>query len=226
MLLKALSTTFALMLPSVLYGAVIEEVSGIWVLNGPGTESDILLTEEGSRLRGEYDLLTDDPSLSCIPASASRVWANPGSRVKIEITEDTVFISYELFDLRREIPIGDQSMVAEMPSTKNLAGTYFQEMGSSYAELEEDQLRITSSNHSPGYIRTSRGIPQGPDTVTIEVLEKVGDALRITHTYTDQTLYEQPIVLEYFLSSVDATDLILYECTESDYDWFNELNAN
>ena len=48
------------------------DVSGTWMLNGPGTESEVLLTEEGKRLQGDYDLLVDDPSLYCTPASSSR----------------------------------------------------------------------------------------------------------------------------------------------------------
>ncbi len=49
------------------------------------------------------------PSLDCTPASASRVWANPNAPIKIEQTESSILISYELFDLRREIPLGNAS---------------------------------------------------------------------------------------------------------------------
>ena len=229
MKLRALPFLSALLIPCLLNAAPSNagaEVTGGWVLNGPGTESEILLTEEGLRVQGDYDLLVDDPSLSCTPASASRIWANPGSRVHIELPNDPVSITYELFDLRREIPLGDESRISELPSTKNISGTYFQEMGSSFAQIENGRLVIESRNHSPGYIRTSRGIPQGFNTVTTEELQVEGDTLQIKHTYVDDTLYQQPIVLEYSLSSVDATDITLYGCTEADYDWFNELNAN
>lgn len=201
-------------------------IQGIWILEGPGTESEIRLTEEGLRRQRDYDLLNDDPSLSCIPASASRVWANPGSRTLIEFTETDVSISYELFDLRRTIPWGDQSQINESPSTANLSGSYFQEMGSSFATRQGASLVIESRNHSDGYIRTSRGIPQGEETIAIEKFSVKGDTLHITHTYIDETLYEAPIVLEYFLSRVDATELTLYGCMEAGYDWFNELNSN
>jgi len=205
--------------------AAAPDLSGIWTLNGPGTESEILLTEEGLRLQSEYDLLVDDPSLFCVPASASRIWANPGARILIQQSEEAVLISYELFDLRRDIPIGDESVMSNMPSTKNITGTYFQEMGSSFARYVDERLIIESRNHSLGYIRTSRGIPQSRNTVTTEVLRIEGDTLHLTHTYFDDTLYENPIVMDYFFRRTDESEITLYECREANYDWFNELNA-
>ena len=205
--------------------AAVPDLSGIWTLNGPGTESEILLTEEGLRLQSEYDLLVDDPSLFCVPASTSRIWANPGARILIQQSEEAVLISYELFDLRRDIPIGDESAMTDMPSTKNVDGTYFQEMGSSFARYVDERLIIESRNHSLGYIRTSRGIPQSTNTITIEVLRVEGDTLHLTHTYFDDTLYENPIVMDYFFRRADESEITLYECREANYDWFNELNA-
>lgn len=223
MILRVLFITAALLTSSSL--AAVPDLTGIWTLNGPGTESEILLTEEGLRIQSEYDLLVDDPSLFCVPASASRIWANPGARILIQQSEEAVLISYELFDLRRDIPIGDESVMSNMPSTKNITGTYFQEMGSSFARYVDERLIIESRNHSLGYIRTSRGIPQSRNTVTTEVLRIEGDTLNLTHTYFDDTLYESPIVMEYFFRRTDESEITLYECTEANYDWFNELNA-
>ena len=95
-------------------------ISGVWLLNGPGTESAIQLKPLGEKIRTDYDLLVDDPSLSCTPASVSRIWANPNSRIQITEQSDAIEISYELFDLRRRIPVGDDSVMSDSPSTKNL----------------------------------------------------------------------------------------------------------
>lgn len=210
------------------FGAAIAQadISGTWMLNGPGTESDILLSAEGTRLQNEYELLEDDPSLYCTPASSSRIWANPGAPIKIEQTQTSILISYELFDLRREIPLGDESALTDQPSTKNLNGTFFPEMGSSFASYDGERLIIESRNHAYGYIRTSRGIPQAPSTTAVEVLEAEGDILRITHTYIDESIFEKPLVLEYFLRRADDAVLNVYDCTEANYNWFDELNAN
>ncbi|GJM12555.1 MAG: hypothetical protein DHS20C12_09580 [Pseudohongiella sp.] len=202
------------------------EISGTWMLNGPGTESEIALTDEGARLQNNYDLLVDDPSLYCTPASSSRIWANPGAPIKIEQTAESILISYELFDLRREIPLGDESALTDEPSTQNLSGTSFPEMGSSFARYEGERLIIESRNHSYGFIRTSRGVPQAPGTIATEVLEVEGDTLHVTHTYTDAAIFEKPLVLEYFLTRVDSMELNIYDCTEANYNWFDELNAN
>ena len=118
--MRVFTSAILVILPNALIAATA--LDGIWVLDGPGTESEIVLTEEGERLRIAYDLLEDDPSLYCTPASVARVWANPGSRVEIEQVGDNILISYELFDLRREIPF-IKSSIADFPSTKNLEGT-------------------------------------------------------------------------------------------------------
>lgn len=203
-----------------------ENIEGVWLLNGPGTESEILLTEAGETVRSAYDLLADDPSLYCTPASASRIWANPNSRIKIEFDDAEVRISYELFDLRRTIPLGDESALTDNPSTQNISGSFFAEMGTSFAHFENDALVIESRRHVPGYIRTSRGIPQGEGTIAYEELRVENDVLHITHTYIDSSLYLKPLVLTYSYRREDASDVDIYNCTDANYDWFLELNNN
>lgn len=228
---KRMISQFRLILLLVVFGhATISsaqlDLSGIWMLNGPSLERELVLTELGQQIQNEYDLLVDDPSLYCVPASTSRVWANPNVRIEFEQLPDRVLINYEFYDLRRVIPIGDESELEDRPSTSNLQGTYFQEMGSSFARYEGDRLIIESRNHSPGYIRTSRGVPQGENTVTVEELRIEDGELRIVHTYIDDTLYEIPFVLDYRFARIEDGELPLYECTDADYDWFYDLNNN
>ena len=136
------------------------DLTGVWVLEGRAAERGLVMTETARGIQADYDLLNDDPSLECDPASLSRVWANPNSRFKIEQTDGQVLVSYELFDLRRKVPISNATALTDTPSTRNLDGLYFQKMGSSFAWYEGDRLFIETRKHSPGYIRTSRGIPQ------------------------------------------------------------------
>ena len=72
-----------------------------------------------------------------MPASISRVWANPNVRIGIEQLAERVLISYEFFDLRRDIPLGDVSVMSATPSTRNLDGQYFKKMGSSHGRYTE-----------------------------------------------------------------------------------------
>lgn len=183
------------------------------------------MTEKALALQAEYDLLSDDPSLYCEPASISRVWANPNVRIAFEQSADEVQINYEFYDLRRTIPIGDENAMSASPSTVNVTGTPFDKMGSSFARYEGDKLIIETRNHAAGYIRTSRGVPQSAESVSIEELWLEGDQLRLRQTYIDESLFEVPFVVDYGFSRIDETELPLYECTDANYDWFEKLNA-
>ena len=223
MLMRSSFIAAVIFAPALLYAA--PDLSGVWMLSGRAQEGELAMTEEALRIQSEYDLLVDDPSLYCVPASASRVWANPNVRIGFEQAEDRVVISYEFYDLRRDIPLGDESVMPDMPSTKNVDGTYFQEMGSSFAKYEGERLIIESRNHSAGYIRTSRGVPQSTNTVTTEELWIDGETLYLEQTYIDDTLFAVPFAVTYTFNRIEGSEIPLYECTDANYDWFNELNA-
>lgn len=195
------------------------------MLGGRTVEGELVMTEKALALQADYDLLEDDPSLYCEPASTSRVWANPNVRITFEQGEDHVFISYEFYDLRRMVPLGDESVMPDSPSTRNVDGTWFAKMGSSFGHYEGDRLIIETRNHEFGYIRTSRGIPQSADTVTTEEIWLDGDTLRLTQTYIDETLFDTPFIIDYSFQRIDETEMPLYECSDADYDWFEKLNA-
>jgi len=223
MSLKVSIATATLLLFSSVHAA--PDLSGIWMLSGRADEGELIMTEEALRIQSDYDLLVDDPSLYCVPASTSRVWANPNVRIAFDQSDERVVISYEFYDLRRDIPLGDESLIPDGPSTKNVDGTYFQEMGSSFGRYESERLIIESKNHSAGYIRTSRGVPQSPNTVTVEELWIEGDTLYLEQTYIDEKLFEVPFVVTYRFKRVEGSEIPLYECTDANYDWFNQLNA-
>ena len=200
------------------------DLSGIWMLEGRSAERELVLTDEGKRIQAAYDLLEDDPSLKCVPASISRVWANPNARIGIEQLAERVLISYEFYDLRRDIPLGDVSVMSDTPSTRNVDGQYFKEMGSSYARYEGDRLIIETRNHAVGYIRTSRGVPQSEHSVSTEEIWIDGENLKMTLTYVDETLFEIPFILDHTFVRTAETAVPLYECTDADYDWFQQIS--
>lgn len=200
------------------------DLSGIWMLRGLAKEGELVMTGRALEIQAAYDLLEDDPSLYCEPASTSRVWANPNVRVAFDQADDRVIISYEFYDLRREIPLAE-SNDSVLPSTRNLDDVYFAKMGTSYARYDGDRLVIFSDRHEPGYIRTSRGVPQSEQTTTVEELWLEGDVLKLRQTYVDDSLFETPFVIDYEFERLDETEMPLYECTDADYDWFEKLNA-
>ena len=201
------------------------DLSGIWMLSSFAKEGDLVMTDEALAIQAAYDLLTDDPSLYCEPASISRVWANPNVRIAFEQFADEVRINYEFYDLRRTIPIGDAAAMSAAPSTVNVSGTPFDKMGSSFARYEGEKLVIETHNHAPGFIRTSRGVPQSAQTVSIEELWLEGGRLLLRQTYIDDSLFEKPFVIEYGFDRIEESVLPLYECTDANYDWFEKLNA-
>lgn len=201
------------------------DLSGIWILQGLARDGELVMTDRALAIQADYDLLVDDPSLYCEPASVSRVWANPNVRIKFDQADDHVLISYEFYDLRRTIPLGDESVLPDGPSTQNVDGTPFRKMGSSFGRYEGDRLIIESRRFEPGYIRTSRGVPQSENTETIEELWLQGGTLRLRQTHFDDTLFEVPFVVDYEFVRTGETEMVLYECTDADYDWFEKLNA-
>ncbi|MDX1403420.1 MAG: hypothetical protein R3192_02720 [Woeseiaceae bacterium] len=202
------------------------DLSGIWVLDGRASERELVMTDNALAIQAEYDLLNDDPSLECEPASLSRVWANPNSRFLIRQESAEVLISYELFDLRRVVPLGDARSVHDTPSTRNVSGQYFKKMGSSLGRYAGDRLIIETHRHSPGFIRTSRGIPQSENTTAIEEFWLDGDTLYMQLTYEDETLFERPFVIDHRFKRVDEGEILPYNCEGADYDWFEKLNQS
>lgn len=225
MRIRNLSAAFFVVWMANIGVAAEPDLSGIWMLQGRAAERELIMTEEGKRIQAAYDLLEDDPSLQCVPASISRVWANPNVRIGIEQSAERVMVSYEFFDLRRDIPVGDETAISDTPSTRNVGGRHFQEMGSSFAHYEGDRLIVETRNHSSGFIRTSRGVPQSEHSVTTEEIWLDGDTLKMTLTYVDETLFEVPFILDHAFVRTADTAVPLYECTDADYDWFEKLNA-
>lgn len=223
--LKSLSAAFLIVTFAGIPANAQPDLSGTWMLRGLAAERELVLTVEGKRIQDAYDLLNDDPSLRCVPASISRVWANPNVAIGIEQEPDRILISYEFYDLRRDIPLGDATVLPDRPSTRNVSGEYFSEMGSSYARYDGDRLIIETRNHSPGYIRTSRGVPQSERSHATEEIWLDGSELKLTLTYVDDILFEKPFILDHTFVRLDDATVPLYECTDADYDWFEQLNA-
>ena len=109
--------------------------------------------------------------------------------------------------------------------TSLVNGIWFAKMGTSHARYDGERLVIYSSDHEPGYIRTSRGVPQSTETTAVEELWLDGEVLKLRQTYIDESLFEKPFVIDYEFVRLDETELPLYECTDADYDWFEKLNA-
>jgi hypothetical protein len=197
-------------------------VDGVWILERIVEETAAPLTPAGAAVQQAYDLLEDDPSLRCEPASMARVWGNPNSRTGIRVAADHVQLEHELFDLRRSIP-GEAS--GRSGETLNLAGTAFATMGKATYRLDGERLIVTSSGLAAGFLRTGTGYPQGEGASATETFWREGDHLLLELVYRDPALFDGEYRILHRLFATGETEVPVYECTDADYDWFEQLNA-
>jgi hypothetical protein len=200
------------------------DLSGIWEAAGRNQEGELSLTDHALEIQSEYDLLNDDPSLQCVPASLGRVITTPNVRFQILLSEIGVQFNYRMFDLRRKVAwLGSSD--EELEFTTNISGDSFAVMGKSRAFWTDDELVVITEDLAAGYVRTSTGVPQAETTTSIERywLDEMGD-LRIELTYFDDSLFEMPFTTRYRFVRSDSQELGLYECTDPSYEWFEKLN--
>lgn len=197
---------------------------GVWVLDRVVEETPAPLTAAGQALQQAYDLLNDDPSLRCEPASLGRIWGNPNSRTGIHIVDGQLQVEHELFDIRRN-PAALDSVVAPALA-RNIEGAEFTTLGQQRYQIEGDRLRIISTGHTAGYIRTGTGYPQGDGGSAVETFWRDGAYLMLELVYSDPILFEGEYRILHRLSSTGETSVPVYNCTDADYDWFEQLNAD
>jgi hypothetical protein len=189
-------------------------VEGVWILGGIETETPAPLTARGQAVQTAYDLLNDDPSLRCEAASLARVYGNPNTRTGIRLVDGLLLVEHELFDIKRNIaPVGSAARM-EYPT-----------FGTQVFELDDERIRVHSTDHSAGYIRTGTGYPQGEGGSVTETFWRDGADLMVELVYTDPVMFEGEYRVLHRLQSTGEASVPVYECTDADYDWFEQLNA-
>lgn len=181
---------------------------------GGFTWSEIAYTDEGQRRYEAFDILSDDPSLECIPSGPGRIWDNPGSPIEIVQLDDRVDIRFEMFDLRRTILLDQTGHPLEpVPSTHNLQGEPMPTMGHSIGWYEDDQLVVETLAYAPGFITTIRRyIPHSAAMRSIERFYLEGDRLALEVTYVDPITLRAPLTFDYRFRLSDF-DVVVYGCT-------------
>jgi hypothetical protein len=189
-------------------------VEGVWILKGIEVETPAALTAQGQAVQDAYDLLNDDPSLRCEAASLARVYGNPNTRTGISLVDGVLLVEHELFDIKRNIePVGSEARM-DYPA-----------FGTPVFELDGERIRVHSTGHSAGYIRTGTGYPQGAGGSVTETFWRDGDDLMVELVYTDPVMFSGEYRVLHRLFATGETSVPLYDCTDADYDWFEQLNA-
>lgn len=200
-------------------GAAQPDLEGVWMLDGSYgtfgyTVSDIAYTEEGQRRHDAIDILSDDPSLQCIPSGPGRIWDNPGAPIEFQQLDDRVVIRFEVFDLIRTIGLDRHGHPPEpVPSTVNLDGQSMPTMGHSIGWYESDTLVVETLAYAPGMVTTVRRIiPQSAAMRSIERYYRDGDRLALNVTYVDPIVLAKPFQADYRFRRSDF-DVVVYGCT-------------
>ena len=200
------------------------DLEGVWMLDGFfGSASDSFgagytyteahYTAEGQRRHDAFDILTDDPSLECVPSGISRIWDNPGSPIQFQQFHDRVEINYEMFDLRRTIELGQQGHgLQHEPSTVNINGQAMPTMGHSIGWYEDDAFVVETLAFAPGFLTTIRRyVPQSAALRSTERFYRDGDRLALQITYVDPIVLAEPVEIEYRFRRSNY-DVVEYGC--------------
>jgi hypothetical protein len=189
-------------------------VEGVWILDSIESEAPAPLTVRGEAVQSAYDLLNDDPSLRCEAASLARVYGNPNTRTGIRLVDGVLLVEHELFDIKRSVvPVGSAARL-EYPA-----------FGTQVFEVDGERIRVHSTDHSAGYIRTGTGYPQGEGGSVTETFWRDGADLMVELVYTDPVMFDGEYRILHRLFSTGEAGVPLYQCTDADYDWFEQLNA-
>ncbi len=191
-----------------------QTVEGVWMLDRIEAETPAPLTTRGLTAQHAYDLLNDDPSLRCEAASLARVYGNPNTRTGIRLGDGVLVVEHELFDIKRNIlPLGAEAYL-EYPA-----------FGTQVFEVDGERIRVHSTDHGAGYIRTGTGYPQGAGGSVTETFWRDGADLMVELVYTDPVMFDGEYRILHRLQSTGDETVPVYNCTDADYDWFEQLNA-
>jgi hypothetical protein len=195
------------------------DLEGVWMLDGSFggsgfTFTEAHYTEEGQRRHDAFDILTDDPSLECVPSGISRIWDNPGSPIEFQQFDDRVSIIYEMFDLRRTVELDQRGHPLEPePSTVNIHGQAMPTMGHSIGWYENDVFVVETLAFAPGLVTTLRRyVPQSAALRSVERFYRDGDWLALEITYVDPIILTEPVHVEYRFRRSDYA-VVEYGCT-------------
>ncbi len=151
---------------------------------GSETDSVTRVTEAAIEAHDAFDWITQNPTLSCSPASNIRAWSAPGLPTEIRTQGDTIVIHHEFMDTIREIDLTVTEHPADGPRT---------DLGHSIARFEGDELVIETQNFAPGALWAGRLNTAGLQTTERLNVDPETGELVLNWTVTDPEFYPDPI---------------------------------
>lgn len=151
---------------------------------GSQEDSRFELTPEGAAAHEGFDWITQNPTLSCSPASNIRAWAAPGLPTQIRREDDTIVLHHEFMDVVRRIDLNVSEPPASAPRT---------DLGYSVARFEDGALVIETSRFAAGALWAGRLNTDALQTTERLSVDADSGELRLDWTATDNAYYSEPL---------------------------------
>ena len=174
------------------YGAQVVEgdrsIVGTWYphtyLVDAGSRTDSSqseLTPQGEAVHAAFDWATQNPTLSCNPASNIRAWATPGLPTSISRQGNQIHIRHEFMDAHRIVHLDERRPPEDAPAT---------DLGYSIGRFEDNALLIETARYRAGALWAGR--LNTADLVTTEKLwvDQEG-LLQLEWSATDPAYYTE-----------------------------------
>lgn len=168
-----------------------------------GEATDLPLTVAALAVRDDFDPLTDDTALQCIPQGMPGLMDNPFPMEMAEDDED-ILIRMEQWDVVRRIHMTDGSSPAGQPATPH---------GYSVGRWEDQTLVVTTTRIN-WPLFDDVGTPQSDQIEIVERFTLSDDESRLDYvlTVTDPATFTEPVSFDGYWTWVPGEQIKRYDC--------------
>ena len=175
--------------------------SRAWYFTG---RADYKVRKSAAAIAAEWDDITDNPLLECMPPGMPGLMGNPYPMELVQVG-DNIELRFEEFDALRTIHIGDVADAADIPPSH---------LGYSVGHWEGETLVVSTSRVSWPYFDRV-GVPQTENVAIHERFTAVenGDRLEYVLTVTEPTSLVEPFVWNAYFVWKRGEEVNRYDCT-------------
>jgi hypothetical protein len=151
---------------------------------GSETDSRFALTAQGEAAHQDFNWITQNPTLSCSPASNIRAWTAPGLATEIRRDGDIITLRHEFMDVVRKIDLSNTALPDNAQRT---------DLGYSIARFEGRELVIETEHFAAGALWAGRLNTEGLQTTERLSVDAETGELKLDFTATDSAYYAEPL---------------------------------
>ena len=175
--------------------------SRAWYFTG---RSDYKVRESAAAIAAEWDDITDNPLLECMPPGMPGLMGNPYPMEFVQVG-DNIELRFEEFDALRTIHLGDVADAADIPLSH---------LGYSVGHWEGETLVVSTSRVNWPYFDRV-GVPQTENVAIHERFTAIenGDRLEYVLTVTEPASLVEPFVWDAYFVWKRGEEVNRYDCT-------------